>query len=155
MNFSIDRVHPSVWLSVFCISIFCAYSQTPTTSVTPASIQLNYLEYLVKAQIDSIRKTQELPSLVSDSILYLSARDHADYLSGEPVSSPYQKHPRKKTVQDRAHFQGARNYLAEENILTFTLEKLTSLPPVRLSIRGPARINFCGISPMAIFRLLG
>lgn len=106
---------------VFFVAIVTVNGQTPSTRISPESVQLPYLEYLVKAQVDSIRKARELPSLVSDSILYASAKDHVRYLSEEPVTSPYQKQSNKKTAQDRAYFHGGRNYLTEENILTFTL----------------------------------
>ncbi len=121
MHFSTGKAEPFYWLLVCIVSIGYASGQSPTTRITPESVQLPYLEYLVKAQIDSIRKTRELPSLVSDSSLYVSAKDHVQYLSEEPVTTPYQKHSNKKTAQDRAYFHGARNYLTEENILSFKL----------------------------------
>jgi uncharacterized protein YkwD len=117
----------------FCDVAACA--QSPNTPVGKTNINIAYLEYLVKAQVDSVRHAKGLPPLVSDSILYLSARDHAEYLTDKPGIGHFQKDARKKTPQDRADFYGAVNYLAGENVLSYPLED-TYIATARRMVKG-------------------
>ncbi|MCU0355516.1 MAG: CAP domain-containing protein, partial [Cytophagales bacterium] len=123
MRFRLGKAK-SVWRFLsFVAGLGLAHGQTPTSPATPSTLNTAYLEHLVKAQIDSMRRAKDLPALVSDSVLYVSAKDHVDYLAGQPTTSVNQKQNNKRTAQDRAYFHGGRNYLVDENVLSFPLGK--------------------------------
>ncbi len=77
------------------------------------------LEHEVKTLIDSTRIAHNLPPLYNDSILYVAANHHAQYLvkKGE-LSHEEIEFKDFKTPQDRANFYGApKSYLVGENIV--------------------------------------
>ncbi len=77
-----------------------------------------YLEHLIKAGVDSVRNTQFLNPLFNDSILYIAAKHHANYLLQSKNLSHDELDVQYKTPQNRAQFFGASDkYLVGENIL--------------------------------------
>lgn len=99
------------------------------------NLTILFLEHLIKTQVDSVRKAHGLQPLVNDSILYVAAQDHANYLSKEKTISHYQKDKVKHTPQNRADFYGAKHYLVGENVLSYPLEN-TYIATARKMVLG-------------------
>ncbi len=83
-----------------------------------------YIEQLIKTKIDSVRIKNKRTVLVNDSILYLTASYHANYLLENNILSHTEKKAKMKTPQTRAEFFGAKNYLVGENIAFTYLNEL-------------------------------
>lgn len=102
---------------LFCVSFLNLKAQHPHDAIDTTNINLPFLEYLVKGKIDSLRKSKTFNALINDSILYMAAKEHADYMRKEAEISHYHKSdPNKKTPQKRAEFYGAKNYFVGENV---------------------------------------
>ncbi|MDJ1484729.1 CAP domain-containing protein [Cytophagaceae bacterium YF14B1] len=110
-------------------------AQTPFDPIHRSSINIKYLEFLVKTQVDSVRRTKGLSPLISDSIAYLAAQDQGEYLKNKPSIGHYQSSANKKTPQDRVNFYGASNYLTGENVLSYPLEN-TYIETARKMVKG-------------------
>lgn len=81
------------------------------------------LEHLIKLKVDSIRQVNNLQHFINDSILYISSRDHARYLTKELNLSHYQLgNKRKRTYHERAVKYGADDYYVSENLGQITIE---------------------------------
>ncbi len=105
-----------ILLSYFLIALyFASFAQTE-------KFDQKKLEHLVKTKIDDFRQSKGLNILVNDSILFIAAQDHAQYLDGEKTITHYQKIASKKTPQNRADFYGAINYQVGENIVEVSLD---------------------------------
>lgn len=90
--------------------------------MNPASLNLPFLEFLVKTKIDSIRNELGLPPLVNDSILYVAAKHHADYLIKNKILSHNERPGKFTNPQKRAESFGAVDYFVGENVAsTFIL----------------------------------
>jgi len=103
--------------SLFILALCCTalFAQSPSDELKAENINLKYLEYLIKSQIDSVRESRSYLALLNDSILYMSARDHANYLSKKKTLSIYNTEvKKKKTPQDRAVSMGAKEYYVNE-----------------------------------------
>lgn len=84
----------------------------------PDNIDKVYLEHLVKIKIDEVRKGLDLEPLVNDSILYIAADHHADYMKQKGRISHYEPDSvLTKTPQDRGDYFGAFNYGIGENVM--------------------------------------
>ena len=92
------------------------FSQSLSDSINLRTINKYYLEQLIKTKIDSVRIKNKREVLKEDSILYLTAGYHANYILENNVLSHTEKKPKMKTPQTRAEFFGAKNYLVGENI---------------------------------------
>lgn len=64
------------------------------------------LEHYTKKMIDSVRQAHDLEPLSNDSILYLAARDQANYLKDKSSIGHIQDIDRKATPQLRTGFYG-------------------------------------------------
>lgn len=78
-----------------------------------------YLEHLIKVKIDSVRAHYQCPKLVNDSILFIAARHHAQYMNlGKNLTHYESESKHFKTPQDRADYYGAQHYRVGENVLS-------------------------------------
>jgi hypothetical protein len=105
--------------SVCFSSVFISYHsccQKPSDKIDLYYANLPLLEHLIKTGIDSLRKQLNLPSLYNDSICYLAANDHGQYLMDLEEIQHFQNDSSKKTPQDRVEYYGAKGYQAGENI---------------------------------------
>ena len=103
---------------LFFFIAFLSHSQSPSAPISLHSFNHKYLEHLIKEKIDSVREAHELLPLANDSILYVAANDHAEYLLRTGHFSHNERNTtEKKTPQDRAVFHGAVNYAVGENII--------------------------------------
>lgn len=120
----------------FCLRGFCLflvgvplllYSQKANDKINLYALNEKLLEHLIKVKIDEVRQQHQLAPLHNDSILYVAAKFHANYLfkKGE-LSHTEPENKKMETPQKRADFFGAVNYLVGENV-AFTLVQL----PVR------------------------
>lgn len=101
-----------------------SYSQSPDDQITVHTLNKKYLEHLIKIGVDSVRRSHGLTNLINDSILYVAAQGHADYLYETKNFSHYEKeYPIMETPQLRAEFHGAVNYSVGENIIKSFLNK--------------------------------
>lgn len=92
--------------------MFCAGQSNFT------SLNKQHLESLVKEKVDSLRLSKGLNPLANDSILYLAANFHADYMVKKGILSHNQTGKDAiKTPQERAEHFKAINYLVGENIM--------------------------------------
>lgn len=77
--------------------------------------------------MDSVRAAYNLPSLVNDSILYVAAQYHGNYLKRTGSFSHYEEDvPLMRTPQNRVDSFGAVNYLAGENLVKSYIQKPVS-----------------------------
>lgn len=98
------------------------WSQNPDDVIDTKNLNVKYLEHLVKIEIDDVRKGLGIQNLINDSILYIAATDHANYLNQNRLLSHYQDNKSKKyTPQLRAEFYGAKNYQVGENLVQISL----------------------------------
>lgn len=99
-------------------------AQSPGSRISVHQINVKYLEHLTKIKIDSVRKDHGLKPLVNDSILFVAAKDHAQWMNENKKFSHYEKtRLTHKTPQLRAEFHGAVNYLVGENIVKSYVNK--------------------------------
>ncbi|MDJ1503837.1 CAP domain-containing protein [Cytophagaceae bacterium BD1B2-1] len=132
---SLNYYFTITFLLYFLLSHIPTKAQTAFDHIHRSSINVKYLEFLVKTQVDSVRRTKGLSPLVSDSIAYLAAQDQGEYLKNKPSISHYQSSANKKTPQDRVNFYGASNYLTGENVLSYPLEN-TYIETARKMVKG-------------------
>ena len=98
------------------------WAQNPADIIDSRNVNIPFLEHLVKTEIDNVRFQLGLPKLINDSILFLAASQHADFLNEKRTLSHYQKnHPKKRTPQLRAEYYGAKNYQVGENLVQIQL----------------------------------
>jgi uncharacterized protein YkwD len=94
-----------------------SYGQTPS-KIDIDNFNFQYFEHLVKTGVDQVRKEHDLDPLVNDSILYIAANHHSNYLVGlRQLSHTEDDSVLTKTPQDRAEYFGSTNYRVGENIL--------------------------------------
>lgn len=96
---------------------WCASSQTPNSRIR-VPINEKYLEHLIKVGVDSVREAHGLEVLANDSILYVAARHHAEYLGELDRLSHFEmEYDSLKTPQLRGRYFGADSrYLIGENV---------------------------------------
>ena len=122
------RIH---WV-IFALMILwmpqTSLSQTQDDLINPDNLNLPFLEHLVKLQIDSVRIAHGLNPLYNDSLLFIAADDHANYLRKNRSMGHYQKSTAKKTPQDRIrYYGGGPEYISAENVIsTFILTPTSS-----------------------------
>src|ERR1051326_1256935 len=95
-------------------------SQDPDDKIDPNHFNIQYLEYLVKTKIDSIRSENGLYTLIDDSILYLAAKHHSDYLVKEKTIGHNEKRKKFSTPQKRVTHYGGLDYFGEWRIFSFS-----------------------------------
>lgn len=97
-----------------------AFAQSPADRIDPSAINFRYLEHLVKTGIDSVRQSHGLDPLANDSILFVAAKDHAEYLTRKKILSHFQNDvPAKRTPYDRVIFHGGKDFASVgENIIS-------------------------------------
>lgn len=100
------------------------------------NLNLKYLEYLVKTKIDSVRHEYGLFPLVNDSILYVAAKYHADYLVKNRILSHYEKQAKFANPQKRALHFGGLDYFTGENVASIFI-----FSPVRSKWKKKSHIN--------------
>ncbi len=104
----------------FCFSLifisFHSLCQEPSDNIDLFYVNVPFLEHLIKSGIDSLRKMHYLPVLYNDSLCYLAARDHGQYLMDMEDIRHFQNDSSKKTPQNRVEYYGAKGYQAGENI---------------------------------------
>ena len=110
----------TVSLILACIS-YPSDSQQPSDKIDLYYTNLPLLEHLIKSGVDSIRRQHNLPYLFSDSICYLAASDHGQYLMDLEEIRHFQIDSMKKTPQDRVEYYGAEGYEVGENIVKIYL----------------------------------
>ncbi len=108
--------------SLLCFANASAFAQSPGDVFEMKNANLRYLEELTKAGVDAVRQQHGSAALANDSILYLAASDHANYLKRTGELSHFQnKNARKADPQKRAEYYGAINYNVGENAGTITV----------------------------------
>src|ERR1051326_1393694 len=96
-------------------------AQDPDDKIDPNHFNIQYLEYLVKTKIDSIRSENGLYTLIDDSILYLAAKHHSDYLVKEKTIGHNEKRKKFSTPQKRVTHYGGLDYFAGENVVSIPI----------------------------------
>ncbi len=104
------------------------WGQKPTDEIDIYNINYPLLEHLTKIGIDSVREVYNLMPLYNDSICYLAAKDHTEYLIEIlPEISHYQdENEKKRTPQKRVEYYGGTGYSVGENVAEIYLYKPTS-----------------------------
>lgn len=114
MPFSLLKILTILLTVTFILN---GWSQSPTSYFDPKDPNIKYLEHLIKKGIDDVRINHGLKPLVNDSILYVAAVDHVQFLVETGRLSHYQpQNNLKRTPQLRTEFYGAVNYNVGENI---------------------------------------
>lgn len=110
------------FLLIYIFLSFFGFSQNPNEVIDSKNLNVKYLEYLIKNEIDHVRLDLGIPKLVNDSILYLASKDHTEFLNRKHILSHYEESNTKKyTPQNRADFFGAKNYQVGENLVQIPL----------------------------------
>ncbi len=108
-------------LLLSCLWITKLNAQQADDPINTYGFNERFLEHLIKEQIDSVRTAHQLKTLYNDSILYVAAKYHAEYLCQlKDLNHNETDRPKTLTPQKRAEYFGAVNYLVGENI-AFTL----------------------------------
>ncbi len=116
----------STYLIYVLLSFSCcnAVAQQKNEKIYSSSLNKQFLEHIIKEKIDSVRKGKGLKLLVNDSILYIAANYHANWMNDNRKFSHKEKtNPIMLTPQDRVNHFGAPNYLVGENIIKTYLNK--------------------------------
>ena len=101
----------------------------PSDKIDLYYTNLPLLEHLIKSNIDSIRRQHHRPFLFNDSICYLAANDHGQYLMDLEEIRHFQSDSLKKTPQNRVEYYGAEGYRAGENIAPEEVENVLHSHP--------------------------
>ncbi|MBL7931341.1 MAG: hypothetical protein JNL60_05550, partial [Bacteroidia bacterium] len=92
-------------------------AQGQDDAISIYSFNEKYLEHLIKEGIDSVRLAHNLKPLYNDSILYVAAKYHAEYLfTKKDIGHTEPENPKTFDPQKRAEYFGAVNYLVGENV---------------------------------------
>jgi len=113
-------MRPANYLISIIFLLFCqlTLAQSPSDAMQLGNINLKYLEHLVKIKVDDVRIAHNCEPLINDSILYVAAQHHANYMVSNNRLSHFENETENfKTPQDRAKFYGAVNYSVGENVL--------------------------------------
>ncbi|MBA3664904.1 MAG: CAP domain-containing protein [Bacteroidetes bacterium] len=95
--------------------------QSPDDKISAYQLNERFLEHLIKEKIDEVRIQHGLKILYNDSILYVAAKFHANYLFTKGALSHTEPENKiMETPQKRADHFGAVNYLVGENV-AFTI----------------------------------
>lgn len=101
------------------------------------NIDFDYLEHLIKIGIDSLRTEKGLQSLYYDSILYLAAKDQADYILNTSNFGHYQVHNNtKETPHKRITYYGGDYLVTAENVA-----KIFLYIPLKSNVHGGTSIQ--------------
>ena len=96
-------------------------AQNPSDKISIYQLNEKLLEHLIKEKIDEVRVQHTLKTLFNDSILYIAAKFHSNYLYNKGELSHIEPEDKiMETPQKRAEHFGAINYLVGENV-AFTL----------------------------------
>jgi uncharacterized protein YkwD len=92
-------------------------SQSANDKLSPSGLNIKFIEHLIKEKIDEVRIRHDLKPLYNDSILYVAAKHHAEYLFNKKQLSHFEpENTTTETPQKRAEHFGAINYLVGENV---------------------------------------
>ena len=92
------------------------FAQTANSNINPDSINITFLESLVKTKIDSVRLKNKRKILVINDTLKKAADDQAMYMMKKKNLTHFQDNPKKKEVDDRIKFYGMKKSKVGENI---------------------------------------
>jgi uncharacterized protein YkwD len=81
------------------------------------SIDLKYLEYLVKHKVDSIRTSNKAKALLNDSILYIAAKHHSEYMLKNSILTHSERKREFRTSMSRVEYYKASYMRVGENVL--------------------------------------
>ncbi|MGD1847616.1 MAG: CAP domain-containing protein [Salibacteraceae bacterium] len=114
---------------LYALLPIAASAQRPSDRINVKDLNYPYLEHLVKVGIDSVRQRYDCSPLVNDSILFVAAGHHSDYMQDRSRLSHFEKDaPDLRTPQLRVFYFGGKQYLlVGENVLS---------TPVGTSIAG-------------------
>ncbi|MFT5821731.1 MAG: hypothetical protein ACI8ZM_002985 [Crocinitomix sp.] len=112
------RIAKHFLLFTFLLLVTSSMGQSATDPIQAGNVNIKYLEHLVKTKVDDVRKTHDCKPLINDSILYVAAKHHANYMIENNRLSHFENDKSQfKTPQDRAVYYGAVNYSVGENVL--------------------------------------
>lgn len=121
---AVNRKFYSLLLILMFTSAGTISSQNPDDTICIDSVNLTFVENLVRKGIDSVRIVAGLNPLQPDSALMLAAYDHAYWLARQRTISHYQPLAAKSNVQKRAEFYGGSMFLCGENIAASYIDDL-------------------------------
>lgn len=111
-----------IFFFLVAASINLIKAQAYSDDVNVVTPDLKKLEWKTFEAVNQIRVKQDLPELVSDSVLYRAAIDHATYLLNEKKISHSQKTKERSTPQARVRLHGGVAYSRiGENIVEIPL----------------------------------
>lgn len=91
-------------MRAFCVPLLVSfsvfgYAQDKYDPLVRGGVNIQYLEHLVKEKVDSVRAEHNLQALKNDSILYVAAKDHADYMNARDELTHFESDiPDRKSV---------------------------------------------------------
>lgn len=91
-------------------------AQTENSKIKTDSLNVSFLEALIKTRIDSVRKVNKVQPLVSNDTLDKAANDQATYMMKKKNLTHLQDNANKKDVDDRIKYYGMENSAVGENI---------------------------------------
>jgi hypothetical protein len=108
---------------------FTGYSQNPTDVIKIKEPNERYLEHLIKIKIDSVRSTLGIKVLANDSLLYVVAKSHGEYLNENSKSGHYQMNDSMKTPTLRLEKFGALGYMNTELVSSIYIHRPVKFRP--------------------------
>ncbi len=110
-------------LILFLSSSWAQAQPSPHDEIDFNNFDKRYLEHLTKIKVDSVRIAHGLKPLVNDSLLYVAACDHSNYLLKNNKTGHYQDNDIKHSPQDRVVYYGGHEYLSGENVISSFVHK--------------------------------
>lgn len=119
IKFIIKKTKIKLWLILLlCLFNLSLQAQNPNQTIYGENINQKYLEHLIKVKVDSVRLAHNCDILVNDSILYIAANHHANYMLKRNKLTHFEKEFKdRKTPQLRVEYFGGFNYFVGENAL--------------------------------------
>lgn len=100
--------------------LFFSFQKTNTDTIDINHFDEVKLEKMVLEKVNVLRKRYKAKPLVLDSILAVSAKDHAEYLLKKKKLTHFQNNKKKKQPIDRTDFYGGKyNYVGENIAFTY------------------------------------
>lgn len=114
----------TVWFATILLMFFGAKAQHSSELLNYESLNIAYLEQLVKQRIDSFRVEKGIEPLRNDSLLLRAAKQHSNYMKGKNKLTHFQEKGPKHDPQKRFEYFKINHVLAGENVAFIPINTL-------------------------------
>ncbi len=106
------------FLTVLVFPFEKSVAQSSQDKFTTINVNLKFIEHLIKIKIDSVRQSLDIKPLTNDSILYVAAKSHAEYMVEKSRLTHFENEfPKRRKPYDRVVWHGGLDYsIVAENV---------------------------------------